>query len=96
MIFASASSVARSCANSASTADCGIGVHRAGFRHRFEPRAAQLNQVARERDERDRIDRLAEKRGGAELERFALQFFLAVPGDHHDRRRSCCRGRALR
>jgi len=63
-----------------------IGVGRPRFRHRVEARAAQRDQIARERDERDRIDRLVQERRRAALERLAREFFVGRAGDHHDRR----------
>jgi len=49
-----------------------IGVGGAGLGHRIEARAAQRDQVARERDERHRIDRFVQEGRRAALECLAL------------------------
>ncbi len=64
-----------------------IRVRGAGLRLRLHARAAQRDQIARQRHECDRIDRFVQEGARAALERFALQFFVGRAGDHHDRRR---------
>ncbi len=49
-----------------------IGVRRTRLGHRVEARAAQRDQIARQRDERHRVDRLVQERRRAALERLAL------------------------
>ncbi len=65
-----------------------VGLRGAGLRHRFDARAAQRDQVARQRDEGHRIDRFVEKRRRTALERVALQLFVGRARDHHDRHRT--------